>query len=301
MRPVQRRILRAKKKKKGQSFGIITRLLIPLVLIIGIFVFVKTSTKYWNGSDKFGFAFVKANGSIGVTVLDPNLGEMTTITIPGETEVDVARNYGTIRIKNVWQLSQNEKLGGALLPETITQNFLFPVTLWSTSDLTDVFKFVFSPGKNNISFGDRLSAGIFALKVKDLDKTGIDMAKSQFLHKEKLNDGQVGYRLVGGVSERLGIYFSDNNIASRNLRVYIVDATGQAEVAPLVGQIIEVLGGKVVSINKKQQPEDSDCTVLGNDKNIDKKVANLFSCKVTNEKTDFDLEIRLGSKFAKRF
>ncbi len=299
--PAQRRLLRAKKRGKNQSFGLLLRFLLPLVLITGILVFVKTTTRYWNGNDKFGFAFVKSDGNVGVTVLDPKLSEMTTITIPGETEIDVARNYGTLRLKNVWQLSQNEKLGGALLPETITQNFLFPIILWSGSDLTDIFKFIFSPGKTNISFGDRLSAGFFALKLKDLDKTEIDMGKSQFLHKEKLNDGQIGYKLVGGVSERLGVYFSDNAIVSRNLRVYIVDATNTPGVSSLVGQIIEVMGAKVVSVDKKQEAGDFDCQVLGNDKTINKKIASLFSCTVVSGKTDFDLEIRLGSKFAKRF
>jgi len=59
-------------------------------------------------------------------------------------------------------------------------------------------------------------------------------AKVNFLHKEKLNDGQIGYKLVGGASERLGVYFSDNTIASQNLKVYIVDATNTPGVSSLV-------------------------------------------------------------------
>ncbi len=309
-KPVQRRQLRAQNKQKGHSFGILLRFLVLLVLIIGILVFVKTSTRHWNGHDKVGFSFASSDGNVVVVELDPKLNEMTTITIPGETEVDVARNYGTLRIKNVWKLSQNEKLGGILLPETITQNFLFPITLWSDRDarsisdanLIGIVKFIFLPIKTNISFGDRLAIGLFALRVHDLDKTEIDMGKSQFLHKEKLNDGQIGYRLIGGlISQRLGVYFSDNDMSSKNTRIYIVDATGQVGVAPQVGQILEVLGGKVVSIDKKQELGDFDCQVLGGDKNINKKVSNLLSCTIVSGKTDFDLEIRLGAKFAKRF
>ena len=275
-----------KHKKKSFKFLLPT---ILIILVIGIFIFIKASTQHWNGHDKVGFAFAKDNGDVGVTVLDPNLGEMTTITIPGETEVDVARNYGTLRVKNVWQLSQNEKLGGALLPETVTQNFLFPITLWK------------GPNSTNIPFGDRLMIWFFTMKLKDLDKTEIDMGKSQFLRKEKLNDGQVGYRLVGEISGRLGVYFSDNDMVTKNTRVYIVDATSQAGVASQVGEIIEVLGGKIVSVDRKQEAGDFDCEVLGVDKNINKKVANLFSCKIINDKTDFDLEVRLGAKFASRF
>ncbi|HTK03655.1 MAG TPA: hypothetical protein VL401_02690 [Alphaproteobacteria bacterium] len=300
-KPAQRRMIRAKKHERKQSFGFVFKMLLPLVLVIGIFTFVKTTTKFWNNTDKFAFTNIESSGNVDVIVLDPKLGEITTITIPAETEVDVARNYGTLRIKNVSKLSQNEKLDGKLVPETVTQNFLFPVTLWSDASLKDIFKFVFSPGKTNIPFGDRLMAGLFIMKIKDIDKTEIDMGKSQFLHKEKLNDGQIGYKLVGKISERLGIYFSDNEMASENLRVYIVDATNQAGVASNVGEIVEVLGGKIVSIDRKQEPQNSDCEVLGSNKNINKKIANLLSCSVINDKTDFDLEIRLGTKFASRF
>lgn len=309
-RPAQRRrILHSKNKEKSRIFGIFIKFSILVALIIGIFVFVKLSTRYWDGHNKFGFSFINSGGEVSAVVLDPVLNEITSIKIPGETEVNVARSYGTLRIKNVWKLSQNEKLGGILLPETITQNFLFPMTLWSDTDAKNivnqnffgVVKFIFLPVSTNIPFGDRLSIGIFALKIHDLDKTEIDMGKSQFLHKEKLSDGQIGYRLVNGISERLGVYFSDNDIANRNLKVYIVDATGKNSVASLVGQIVEVLGGKIVSVDKKQDLGNFDCQVLGSDKKIDKRIASLFSCTILSDKTDFDLEIRLGTKFVKRF
>jgi hypothetical protein len=264
-------------------------LLLPILFLIIVFVFIKINTHYWNGKDKLGFAYTKSNGDVGVEILDPKLNEITTITIPGETEVDVARNYGTLRLKNVWQLSQNEKLNGALLPETILQNFLFPITLWNDTKST------------NIPIGDRLMIWLFTIKVHDLDKTEIDMGKSQYLHKEKLNDGQVGYRLLGNISERLGVYFLDNEIASKNLKVHIIDANGKTANSLIVGQILEVLGGKIVSVDRKQDLGDYDCQVLGTDKNINKKIASLFSCLVLDEKTSFDLEIRLGGKFAKRF
>jgi len=302
MKPVQRRIIHAQKREKGQSLGLLLKIVLPLILLLGVFLYIKLNTKYWNGSDKLGFAYIKTDGSVGVTELDPKLNEMTTITIPGETQVDVARNYGTLRIKNVWQLSQNEKLGGVLLPETITQNFFFPITLWSSSDLSDIYKFIFSPGQTNIPFGDRLSIGIFALKVGDLNKTNVDLAKSQFLHKEKLSDGLMGYTIMQQeITQRLSVYFSDNQIADQNFKVYISDATGQVGVAQLVGQIIEVLGGKIVSIDRKQDVGDFDCQVLGTNSNINRKIANLFSCSIVNDKTNFDLEVRLGSRFAKRF
>ena len=131
------------------------------------------------------------------------------------------------------------------------------------------------------------------------------MGKNQFLVKQKLNDSQMGYVLAGNVSQRLTIYFADGNFESgttsgSSLRVAIGDATGVPGVADKVGAIIEVMGGKVVSINKKEAA-DTDCTVSGSNPMAVKKVASIFSCKVSTENGNFDLEIDLGQKFAKRF
>lgn len=284
---------------KGRVYGIFIRILIPLIVIILVFLFIKIRTIYWNGHDKLAFTYRTDGGDIAVVVADPKLEELTTLIIPGDTQVDVAENYGIMRIKNVWQLSQNEKLKGRLLPETVTQNFLFPVYLWSDTR-QGPFKFIFDPGATNIPFGDRVMFAIFSLKIPSLGRSEINLGESQFLKKQKLNDGEIGYVLSGQVSQRLTIYFSDNELSMAGSKVNIIDATGTSDVAIKVGEIIEVLGGKVVSVEKKP-PENFDCEVNGIDPTIIKKVLTLFSCKKGVGKTDFDLEVRLGANFAKRF
>jgi hypothetical protein len=270
-------------------------------MIFSVVLYLKLSTKYWNGHDKMAFAFQNPSGTIGVTILDPVLDEETTLIIPGDTEVNVARNYGTLKIKNVWQLSQNENLGGSLLSQTVTDSFLFPTNLWSQTDLNNVWKFVFTGKGTNIGFGDRLAAGIFALKVAGIDKTQIDLGQSQFLHKQTLTDGTKGYVLSGQISSRLTIYFSDNNFADKNLRFSLTDATGKYGVTDGVGQILEVLGGKIVQVDKKPEDDTLDCQVFGEDFDAVNKIANLFSCKEISQKSNFDLEMQMGAQFAKRF
>lgn len=295
-------------KKRRLSLGKPSILLALLLLVLVIFLFVKFRTVYWNGQDKLAFAFRMKSGDVGVTVADPKLAEITTLIIPGDTQVDVAENYGTLRIKNVWQLSQNEKLKGRLLPETITQNFLFPAFLWSDSDgvaisspsVSGILKFVLTPKATNIPFGDRLNLGLFALKVSDSGRSEINLGESQFLRKLKLNDGGNGYVLVGLPSSRLTVYFSDNDAILMQSKVNMIDATGTSDVANKVGQIIEVMGGKVVSIEKKA-PALFDCEVIGTDPKVVEKILTLFSCAKGAGKSDFDLEVRLGQNFAKRF
>ena len=295
-------------KKRRRSFGKPFRFLTLLLLIFGIFLFVYLRTVYWNGRDKLAFAFRMNGGDVGVTVADPKLVEITTLVIPGDTQVDVAKNYGTLRVKNVWQLSQNEKLKGRLLPETITQNFLFPTFLWadvsgisiSNSSLLGIAKFIFASNATNIPLGDRLNLGIFALKVQGPGRTEINLGQSQFLRKQKLNDGESGYVLNGQPSSRLTVYFSDNILSVSGTKVNIVDATGTPDVANKVGQIVEVMGVKVVSVEKKA-PAVFDCEIVGADPKIVKKVLNLFSCTRGDRASGFDMEIRLGQNFAKRF
>lgn len=305
-----RRRARAERRKRAIKFGgVWWKILTPLFFVVLIFIFVKVTTRYWNGSDKFTFAFRTSLGDAAVSVLDPKLGEITTLRIPGDTQVDVSGNYGTMRIKNVWQLGMNEKKGGLLLAGTITRNFLFPVFLWSDEtginigkgDIAGILGFVLSPQNTNIPLGDRISIALFALKVNSAERTEIDLGKSQFLHKVNLNDGQSGYILTGPIASRLTVYFADNNFADKNIRFEIGDATGRFGISDNVGRVVEVVGGKVVSIDQKPVDENTDCLVMGESPSVTKKIANIFGCKVKTGKRDFDVEISLGAKFAKRY
>lgn len=308
MRSAQRQRRLNNKARKSSALFLIKILIFPVLLVL-IFLFLKISTKYWNGDDKLSLVFREPNGDVAVTILDPKLSEETTMIIPGDTEVDVAGNLGTLRIKNVWQLAINEKLDGKLLAATVSKNFLFPVFLWSDSDaknlnspsLPGIFQFIIAPKKTNIPLGDRVMASFFALSVKSINKTEINLGESRYLQKKNLNDGQTGYVPFGTLSDRLTVYFSDNDFADKNLRVEITDATAAFGISDNVGQIIQVLGGKVVSVDKVAVPQDYDCYVLGKDSRTIVKVANIFGCKISKEATDFDLEIKIGKAFAKRF
>lgn len=308
MRSAQRKHRLETKARMSRILPLFLKVILPLVIILGLFTFFKLSTRFWNGRDKLSFVFLKDGGDVGITVLDPMLEEATTITIPGDTQVVLAENYGTMRIKNVWQLGVNEKKE-RLLGETVMKNFLFPNFLWSSSigesigkgDFHEALKFVLDPKSTNISFGDRISLAFFAERVQALNRTVIDLGKSQFLRKQTLSDGESGYVLSGPVSERLTSFFVDSDFSKQNVRVNVVDKTGVYGTADGVGQVIEVLGGKVVSISRADVVSDLDCFVAGKDPRVVKKIVSLFSCQKDSKSSDFDLELTLGGKFAKRY
>lgn len=308
MKSARRQAFIARKvKRENKSFPFV-KLLIPLVILAAIFLFFKLNTHVWNSRDKTPVVFRQENGDIGVTILDPVLTEITTLVIPGDTEVNVSRNYGTFRLKNVWQMGINEKVGGSLLAETVTQNFLFPVVLWNggvtgldTGNYGKLLRFIFAPGKSNISISDRIYMTLFSLKIQDIGRSEINLGKSKFLDKKTLNDGQTGYVIAGPISQRLTVYFSDNELSDQNIKVNITDATGLPGVSDKLGEILQVIGGKVVSVDKKTVAEDSDCVISGKSSIAVKKVAYLFSCKIVSSDTSYDIDIRIGKEFAKRF
>ncbi len=297
---------RKSKKKKENIRFLSWKITLPAFLIATVFFIVKLNTHVWDGVNKVAFAYPSAD-NVEIVVMDPRLTELTTFVIPGETEVDVARNFGALRIKNVWQLGINENLGGNLLSETVTQNFLFPITLWTGKDpglldgsLKNRLSFVFFPGRTNIHFGDRLRIMTFASKVSELGKSKIDLKESKFLSCGKLKDGQLGCWIDGPISQRLTVYFSDNEIENKLLRVNISDETGTVGISEKLGEIIQVIGGKVVSINRGSS-HDTDCVIQGKDLNMIKKISELFSCRIERKDSPFDLDIRIGKKFAERF
>lgn len=309
MRSAQRRYRLKRNQEKNNIFFVVKLLVIPAVLLLA-FLLIKITSRFWNGTDKFAYAYKIANGDVAVTIDDPKGSEETTLIIPGDTQVTVSGSYGVLRIKNVWQLSMNEKLGGALLPRSITRDLYFPVFLWADSDAVNlkdgnflgIVKFIFSPKHTNIPIGDRLSLGFYAMQVKSIDKTEINLGTSKFLQKTVLNDGEPGYLVGNALSQRLTVYFADEDFGKGGgVRVEIKDATGVPGVADTAGQVIQVMGGKVVTIDKEPSPQSIDCLVLGKDPKIVSKITNLFNCKKGTGNTDFDLELQLGTGFAKKF
>lgn len=301
MRSAQRKERLIKHNNKRRTYGLIIKLVIPVVGILFALIFINSTIKNWDGKSKLSFVYQNPSGDAGVTILDPVLSEETTLIIPGETEVDVAHNFGTLRLKNVWQFGVNEKLGGELLAQTITNNFYFPTYLWAKNSIRDPWKFVFYPGPTNIPFGDRFMMAFFSVRVRSIDKTVIDLGKNQFLTKQLLTDGSSGYVISGPISGRLTVYFADNEFSDKNLKFEIIDATNTPGLANKVGAIMEVLGGKVVSVDKTQLEADFDCEVSGHNAAAVRTIAALFSCRKTGTQTNFDLSLHLGGKFAKRY
>lgn len=277
---------RYKKKKLSRRLGG-TLIIFALGIFLAIFIFLKTGL--WDGKSKFSVVATSGDDVL-LSVLDPRLGTISEIIIPGDTQVLVAGNLGSWKLSSVWQLGLNEGRGGDLLAKTVAKNFSFPVFAWQ------------GQGKSNLRLGDRLRLRLFAF-AKESAKSEINLADfSQFLVKKTLVDGSQGRLIQGKVPKKIEALFADEDISDQNLKAQIVVATGEEDPSAKVARIIEVIGIKVAAISQ-EEPRDFGCLVRSKDQKLQKDLARIFACK--EEKwpsgSSFDVEIILGSQFTRSF
>lgn len=308
-----RRLNNKRSKRKTRLVKTSFAIVVIITLLISLFM----SSKYWDGDNKLSIVIRENDGNVLVTTLDPASARITSILIPGNTEVELARQLGRIQLKNVWQLGRNEKLEGKLLAETVTRNFRFPVYTWgetnakgfSESNLSSILSASIFPYKTNLKIGDRIRMGIFALSVNNKDRIKYDLTDTAYLKKTILTDGEEGHVISGSFPQNLLVVYSDIEMSRLGATVVIRDASENDFIAKNLGEVVEVLGAKIASIDSNSvsntffENSGYDCLVGGKNEKAVEKISYLFSCRI-NEKIkeeSFDLEIIIGKAFAERY
>ncbi len=310
MSPAQRRKKRAKRKARKNGKNSYIKLLFIFLVPLLIFLLITLQTRFWTSSAKTSLVISKKSGEVVISVFDPGLEKITNIIIPKNAEVDVARQLGRWKLGSVRELGENEDLEGKLLAETIVKHFKLPVAAWADApasgfadgDILGIVKASLLPYKTNLGMGDRLKLGLFSIRINNLKRENIDFSEGNILKKVTLIGGEEGYILAGRLPNYIIALFSNPNISSEGAVVVILDATGKANVAEEMGEVVEVMGVKLANI-KKEEVDDFDCEVKGKDKELLEEIAQVFSCKKLKEipEGNFDLEIRIGRDFSRRF
>lgn len=309
MTPNQRRkklaAFKNKKKKTPFSLGKVISLLLIFFVVFGYIYF--TSKVYALSSRTT--VVVNKNDGVLITTFDKEEGSITNLVLPPETQVNVSRQLGTWKASSIFKLGENEKLSGTLLAETIMKNFKIPVYGWADAGFAAISEGGFFSSlrgvlgyKTNLGVGDRLRLAIFSSGVNPTKRLTIDLSGTGFLRKTKLVGGEDGYLILGNLPQSLSSIFTDrkiNNLAPTILVENFQTRTGAVDV---VAGTLEVLGGKVTSIVPKEK-KDFYCEVAGADKYTVQIVSHIFSCAKTKEtkKSNFDLTVRIGEEFGKRF
>lgn len=281
---------------------------VVFLLFALIFLF-RFTTKYWSKDSTLSVVFPQKTGNVEIATFNPIDDSISTIIIPAETQVRVARQLGTWRIKSVWKLGQNEKIGGQLLAETVTREFNVPVYVWADSgfegftksDPLSVIKSTSFFYKTNLGIGDRVKLALFSVGIKNFKRSEVNLKDTRFLTKKLLVDGEEGYVLTSDLPTSILAEFYDSVLSKGNAKIKIVDDTGNLGIAEDVGRIAEVVGLKVASI-QKEPSSNEDCLISGTNKYAIKKLSLLFTC---NEKdlgeSNFDVVMKLGTDFSKRY
>lgn len=305
MSPAVRRRPRGFKTSK-RRFGKVKILFVFLLILEFSSLLLRKSI--WRGSSNLSLVIAKPQGEVLVSTFDRKNEKITNIVIPGSTQLNVSRELGSWKARSIWQLGEQEGLGGRLLAETIVKNFSFPISGWGDASfagfaegrLASMVKALFS-SSTNLGVADRFRLLIFSLGVKTLNRVTIDLSQGPYLKKVKLVDGELGYSVTGVGLERLYGLFFEPEISSKGLRIEIVDKSGEVGLSENLAKTIEVLGAKVASVEKEETAR-LDCLVSGRNETLVRKMMEVYSCeKVGEDGSNYDMEITIGEEFAKRF
>lgn len=280
------------------------------VPILGLIFFLLQNSECFKYASSFNLVVSGKNGDLNVINFDNKNLSITTVVIPGSTQLSVSRQLGTWKARGLFQLGENEGYSGSLMSETIMKDFFFPVNAWADSgasglvqgNLSGVLKAVFYPYKTNLKLGDRIKLALLSFKVTGYKKDQINLQDSGVIKSAKLMDGENGYVVTGVVSPQINSIFSDDLFSQKEVRILIKNYSQNGTVAENIGSVIEVLGAKVSAISQEES-RDINCLVIGKDAALVNVFRSLFSCdkKVGSIDGGFDVEIDLGEQFVKKY
>ncbi len=260
--------------------------------------------------ERTNIAVYTKSGDVVVIAADPQQKTITTLKIPGNTQVEASRQMGKWRLKSIWKLGHDEKIGGRLLAETVTRSFRFPIDSYADEKIMNVIQGnIFSKMKSVLSFSEtnmdtfkKVDLFILSLSAKVSATYDFDLADSTYLVEGPLSDGDSGFSIKDKIPGKLSSFFADNDIASKHSTAIIINESSDNSLTREIGEIIEVLGAKVVATSSEKST-DIDCTVSGTAIEARDHIAKVFNCKVSSNDDDKNIDIRLvfGEKFARRF
>lgn len=302
----------ARRRKRNNKLNLPYKWIGVVVFVVAsVFTWQKVRTKLWHSDERLVVVYPTSSGLVEVSVLDPVTNKIIDLSLPGNTEIQLARNLGEWKVSSVWELGENEGLDGQLLADSITKSLKLPVDGWidtSGEDLVkgnifESFKSLFSTRKTNLSFGDRLRIFTFIPNVKPSQRTSLDLAQELWLKPSFSADGEEIYKLQRGAPSYVLAEFSLRSIELNGSLILIKDATNKGK-GQEIGEILETMGLKVTAVERSDGLSDKDCKLQGAKKAnlaVVKKVANVFNCSYEIVSSQETLTISLGEDFAKRF
>lgn len=314
---------RSRHLKKTSSASILRRFLLFTFLALFTGVLWKVYLSWQNQVFVPGtrLTVVVAQENPTLYSYNPSSRELTIIVIPKNTQVEAAGGYGSWPIGSLWNLGKQEGQKGELLRVSVMKAFGVPVDGWVGPDGEDlfkdeplafptkIFKAISTGGlKTDLTFFDRLNL-LSIGAVSFSRRSSLDLETKGVLEKKLLPDGVEGFIII---PERGKIVFEelrDLTLLNEKKTAFVFNATGKAGLAGQAVQVVQTLGIRVIGAGKGEEGKIEDCQIRVKEKDTGsisaRKLSQVFGCKLTTggftESASSDIEILLGSGFAKRF
>lgn len=278
-----------------------------------VFFFLKGEGAFENGKTRINL--VMSGNPVVFFSFNPKDGEEITISIPGNTYIEVPRGFGFYPASSIFNLGEIDKKGGKLLSDSI-QDFLgVPVDGWiNTQHLTlntqhsnDILDFLgeirnYGRLETNLSPFEILRLFLLTRNIRENKTDFIDLGENGCLSDFILADGT---KVLKGEESCLDFLVKENlfeeEIRRENLSIKIVNTTDVAGLGAKGARIIENIGGRVLRVETGK--EDRDKTEILAEKKLRgsqtvKRLTKVLEAKVVEGRVeDFDLVIFLGKDY----
>lgn len=270
------------------------RVFLAILLVLLVVIVVAAASAFRRAPSVFSVVVATSSGDLELTHFDLGQGRAVVLTIPKDTEVQLAMKRGTLRARSVARLMELEGLPGQLLVDTVMKTLSLPVDYWAKGKKYGTYF------GGDVPFVVRLAVFVHALR--GLREERISLGETSFLVKKRLVDGEDGYVVSGYLPLSILSLFADPAISGGKTTARLVNSMGEGkEEVAMVANILEVLGAKAAPpVNADK--EGLDCIVKANDKYKLARLSSVFDCEVSAQPPEaFDVELILGSRFWARF
>ncbi len=303
----------ARRKNKSKKNKARLLFFVPLALVIFIILKIVLQKSLWIGGTRLVVAVNERDKSASIVVIDRNTNSVTKINVPKNTQIDLSYGLGKWQVGSVWDLGKQEGLEGELLSKSLTKSLKMPIDAWADSDflgfwqgslLSKTRSFV-NFYQTNLSFKDKIIIYLFSLKIQPSNTYNINLAETMFFEKVRLASGEDGFIAKNNPPPSLTKLFVVNELFKQQPpKIKLVDKSDSSlsklDIQNLTA-ILEALGAKVIGIEKKEYSSVNCIVNYAGNKSFSQKVSNILGCSLGKENTDVDLELVLGSEFARRF
>lgn len=292
--------------KQKRSLKLLYALLVALFLLPAIFL--GAGRGIWGKTGKLSVVVATENGDVNVLTFDTENQVISTAIIPENTQIEAARGYGVWKVGSLYQLGDNEGLGGRLLAESVTKSLKIPVDAWagegaigftSPNPIIPIIT-ALRPLGSNLKLKDRLQIAIFSSSIKSANKITLDLVDTGYLQAKVLSDGSHGYTPKSTYPRSLYSLYADPQISDESLSIRVVNQTGLRSASSALGKVVNVLGASVSAIENEAKTEN-DCAIFAKKTVTSIKLARIFFCDLKPAKEGIDVEIEIGETFLNRF